>query len=162
MSKKFAKASRQAIKQIKRGVLKGLKTAKVRKRRRGTAIVETPAGILLVAGKSGRFALPGGGADKQEPREAAAIRELEEETGLKATSVQYLFSYVGGIRQRGLRLVRNHHKVFLIQAEGEPRPTQEIKAIKFYRLGEAGNISASAKEIIKLYMFLKTEQGMAD
>ena len=62
-------------------------------RRRGTAIVQTPKGILVVAGKRKMFLLPGGGAHPTESRQRAAIRELEEETGLQATSCKYLFPY---------------------------------------------------------------------
>jgi len=42
-------------------------------RRRGTAIVETPNGILVVAGRSKKFMLPGGGAEKRESRKRAAM-----------------------------------------------------------------------------------------
>ena len=45
-------------------------------RRRGTAIVDTPSGILVVS-KDGRlFTLPGGGARPDETDSEAAIREL--------------------------------------------------------------------------------------
>lgn len=49
-------------------------------RRCGTAIVETPEGILVVAGRSGLYVLPGGAARKGESRTSTAIRELREET----------------------------------------------------------------------------------
>ena len=72
---------------------------RVRKRRRGTAIVETEKGILVTAGKSRIFLLPGGGADKGESRIGAAIRELREETGLESYDVKV--SEVHGMSQRG-------------------------------------------------------------
>ena len=64
-------------------------------RRKGIAIVHTKKGILVVAGRSKKYILPGGGAKKGESRQKAAIRELYEETGLKAKSSKYLFKYVG-------------------------------------------------------------------
>ena len=43
-------------------------------RRRGTAIVEFPEGILLVSQGSESFMLAGGGANKDENRRDAAMR----------------------------------------------------------------------------------------
>ncbi len=44
------------------------------KRRKGVAIVDTNKGILVVAGRSKKFILPGGGAKKWESRKKATIR----------------------------------------------------------------------------------------
>jgi 8-oxo-dGTP pyrophosphatase MutT (NUDIX family) len=90
------------------------------KRRRGTAIVETKQGIILVSGREEYFLLPGGGAEPFESRRQAAIRELEEETGLKASSAIYLFTHVGSTYQYKDKSIKNHHKIFLIKAEGNP------------------------------------------
>jgi 8-oxo-dGTP diphosphatase len=151
---------RKIFQQPQRQLSKHLKSTKIRKRIRGTAIVDTPEGVLLVSTNGDRFSLPGGGAEKQEKGEAAAIRELKEETGLKAISAQYLFSHVGKIRKRSSGLFRNHHEVFLIQAKGMPQPREEIKAIIFCQFSEIPlenriNISESAQHIIKKYWALK-------
>lgn len=50
-----------------------------KRRRRGTAIVETTEGILVTSGHKRVFILPGGEANKDESRMQAAIRELREE-----------------------------------------------------------------------------------
>ena len=42
-------------------------------RRKGAAIVDTKEGILVVAGRSKRYILPGGGANNGESRKKAAI-----------------------------------------------------------------------------------------
>ena len=60
-------------------------------RRKGVAIVDSPKGILVVAGKTKVFHLPGGGTKKGEDRKKAAVRELHEETGLKTKRIKYLF-----------------------------------------------------------------------
>lgn len=119
-------------------------------RRRGTAIVDTPRGILVVAGKRRRFVLPGGGAQKGESRKDAAIRELREETGLSTRTSTYLFSYNS---PRNRRRVRNLHKVFLIEADGVPRPdNHEVRYVEYWRRGANIRLSDSARVIIEKYL----------
>lgn len=132
-----------------------LKLTKVRKRQRGTAIVDTDAGILLVSGNGQRFSLPGGGVEKQESLAVTAARELHEETGLQATAAYYLFKHIGSIRKRSAGLMRNHHQVFLVDAIGIPKPEQEIKAIRFYQVGDCVTITGSARAILDKYLDMK-------
>lgn len=129
----------------------GFKATRIRVRQRGTALVVTEAGILLVSEDGKRFSLPGGATERGEMRIQAAIRELREETGLRAYAVTYLFSHLGDIRKRGSRYSRNHHKVFLIQAEGIPTPQQEIRAILFYRMGDNVKLTSSTERILTKY-----------
>ncbi len=145
----------KAFKAPKNKLCNPLKTAKVRKRLRGTVLIDLPQGILLVSKNSDRFSLPGGGAEKQESGEQAAVRELREETGLEAVSVRYLFKHNGGLRKRSSGLVRNHHQVFLIEVKGIPCPQEEIEAIHFYRSGDEINLTNSARTIIEKYWEMK-------
>ncbi|MBD3881408.1 NUDIX domain-containing protein [Phormidium tenue FACHB-886] len=155
--KKLKNELAEAFSKPKNSFSKKLKSAAVRKRLRGTALIETPQGILLVSSNGDRFSLPGGGAEKQESGEQAAIRELKEETGLEALSTQYLFKHVGGLRMRSSGLARNHHQVFLVETKGVPCPNQEIKAIHFYQPGDDINITNSARAIIEKYLKMKKE-----
>jgi len=123
------------------------------KRRKGVAIVDTSKGILIVAGRSKRFILPGGGAQKRESREKAAIRELYEETGLKTKNIQYLFDYVGKKwHTYSGRSVRNHAKVFLVKTYGIARPRHEIKYIGFWKPRSNLHLTGGTKSIIKKYL----------
>jgi len=117
--------------------------------RRGTAIVDTPRGILVAAGKHKIFLLPGGVAKKSESRKRAAIRELREETRLKAYSYKYLFSYHS-------RYAR--HKIFLIKAKGYARPSHEIRYIDYWKPGKNIILSHTTKIIINKYLSLKKEK----
>jgi 8-oxo-dGTP diphosphatase len=115
------------------------------KRRRGTAIVDTPDGILVVSRDDRTFYLPGGGAEKGESRRDAAIRELLEETGLVATDCHFLFEYPS---------FTNNHKVFLMKTEGIPEPGNEIRYVDFFD-GSNLKVSNITWEIIELYQMKK-------
>jgi 8-oxo-dGTP diphosphatase len=126
--------------------------AKVKKRRRGTALVETEQGILVTAGRGGVFLLPGGGANRGESRTEAAMRELREETGLKPYYVKYLFRHRGRVsKSHGHGYFQDHHTVCLVKAHGTPRPRHEIKHIAFYKPGSGVRISGVTREIIEKY-----------
>ncbi|MGD0204620.1 MAG: NUDIX hydrolase [Candidatus Bathyarchaeia archaeon] len=128
-------------------------------RRRGTAIVEFPEGILVVSQGSESFMLAGGGANKGESRRKAAMRELQEETGLKPLDSKYLFSYKGRLHKdfKGRGSFRDNHKVFLIKTDGTPTPQREIKRIAFFKEGSGLKLVYSTKEIIEMFLAMKGE-----
>lgn len=130
-------------------------------RRRGTAIVDTPKGIL-VASESGRsYLLPGGNARRSESRRRAMIRELREETSLKVIDCTYLFEYISGNSHKDWKggYFRTAHKVFSVKTVGDARPCGEIKRIEYVSSPSATELtlSHSSKEIIKKYHSLKHE-----
>lgn len=130
--------------------------AKVSKRRRGTAIVETEKGILVTAGSSRVFLLPGGGANKHETRMQAAMRELREETGLKPHYIKYLFRHVGRVhKSHGHGYFQDHHTVCLVNANGTPSPHREIKYIAYYKPSSGVHVSDVTREIIEKYYAYK-------
>jgi len=130
--------------------------AKVKKRRRGTALVETEKGILVTAGRGGVFLLPGGGANRGESRTEAAMRELKEETGLKPYYAKYIFRYRGRVsKSHGHGYFQDHHTVCLIKAHGTPSPRHEIKHVAFYKPGAGVRISGVTREIIEKYYSYK-------
>jgi 8-oxo-dGTP diphosphatase len=124
----------------------------IKKRRRGTAIVDTEKGILVTAGRGKVFILPGGGAGKHETRTEAAIRELRDETGLKAYYVKYLFRHLGRVhKSHGHGYFQDHHTVCLVKARGKARPRHEVKYIAYYKPGSGVRISGVTREIIEKY-----------
>jgi 8-oxo-dGTP diphosphatase len=125
-------------------------------RRSGTAIVDTPNGILVVSLDGSNFTLPGGGAHRDESRREAAIRELMEETGMTAVNLTHLFEFMGGVH-RGPKggTFRNAHKVFLVTATGTPEPGQEVKQVAYFD-GSGPSLTPSASKIIKKYQSVRS------
>ena len=78
-----------------------------KKRRRATAVVERADGRYLLVRDKGRkrYSLPGGKIEQGEAALAAAERELYEETHLRPTRAEFLFTYQGGV---------NEHQVFRV------------------------------------------------
>ena len=115
------------------------------KQRRATVIYESEKGILLTRISTEPWLLPGGLAEYNEPRIIAAIRELQEETGLLATDVNYLFEFESTFYLQ---------KVFLIRAQGTPRPCKEVNFLAYYHPLDAElipKINRSSLKIIQKY-----------
>ncbi len=129
-----------------------------RLRRTGIAIVDTKKGILLVAGRGKVFSLPGGGADRGESRKHATMRELKEETTLRTKKRKFLFPHRGRKWHSKGKAVRNDAKVFLIKTSGYPKPSDEIKHIKFWKQGSKLKTSRSTKAIISKYLKQKIKR----
>jgi 8-oxo-dGTP diphosphatase len=128
------------------------------KRKRGTALVDTENGILIVSGRHKVFILPGGGTDRGESRRKAAIRELKEETGMNCIDAEFLFEYVGySNKSHQGGMFQDHHKVFLIKANGTPKPHHEVKYVEYYKEGSNIRITKQTAEIIKKYNKIKKE-----
>jgi 8-oxo-dGTP diphosphatase len=119
------------------------------KSRRGTIIFENEKGILLArTGSDELLMLPGGHANHNEPRIMAAIRELHEETKLRAYDVKFLFDFESN---------SYFHKVFLIKAHGEPVVSPpEITFIDYYH-PEKTNIYHSSVRMIEKYLKIKDQ-----
>lgn len=118
------------------------------KKRRATIIYENENGILLTRISNEPWLLPGGHAEYNEPRIIAAIRELYEETKLKAVDVNYLFDFESNYY---------FHKVFLIKAHGEPVASpSEITSIDYYH-PEKTNIYYSSIRMIEKYLKMKDQ-----
>lgn len=88
--------------------------------------------VLLVQKWDGRWGLPGGGIRRGESPRAAALRELEEETGLRARRAEF----AGEVPRAGSRTF-----VFVLpkrRARGRlAGPTDEIHRQRWVRPGRA-------------------------
>ena len=134
--------------------------SRVFKRRRGTAIIETDKGILVVAGKTKNFITPGGGANPEETRVEATIREIKEETGLDVVRYKKIFKFVGFVNKTKNGAWQDFHTVSLFKVKGSPKPMQEVKYIKYYDIKNKTRVSSTTKKIIKKYYNWKDKQSL--
>ena len=80
-------------------------------------------------GARGRFGLPGGGFERDEPSLLPALREVYEETRLNLRSIEYVGDVEGSVSQ---------HYVFLAQGYGQVRlQRQELSEHKWWDRKEA-------------------------
>lgn len=108
-------------------------------RLRAVALVELPAGILLVGNRGMGLMLPGGGVHPGERVEDAAVRELREETTLVGRRADFLLDYDA---------YQFRHSVFLVRVSGTPVPAAEIAFLAYYRPGAALNLAPITRAIL--------------
>ena len=105
-------------------------------KQRATVVCRMGTRILLVGKANSRWSLPGGKADAGESFEAAAVRELMEETRLQATGMQYLFEFAGA---------RTCHHVFAAHVDERqtPVPSNEILRCTWAKVADISDLDTS-------------------
>ncbi|WP_082902879.1 NUDIX hydrolase [Paraburkholderia ginsengiterrae] len=103
---------------------------------RATVLCIRDGRVLLVARARARWSLPGGRIRRDETPADAARRELEEETGLVATELTYLF-WFGGLGTL--------HDVFLagVPSDAIAQPSNEIARCRWFVPSKIATLSAS-------------------
>ena len=111
------------------------------KPRRASLIIIRNNRVLLARDDTLDFwSLPGGRIEPGESDEAAAARELREETGLELLGLEYLLEYASDVRQHGVfRITVN---------DAEPTPGNEIAELKWWDGHERINQAASLTPIL--------------
>jgi len=115
---------------------------------RATVICERDKEILFVRKPQAKWSLPGGKVESGEPiAAAAAVRELQEETGLNVDQLLYVFEFdAGGTR---------HHVFEASVPDGENAvPQNEIAECIWHSLNTFQDLDTSeaTKSIIRSFL----------
>ena len=121
------------------------------------AIVFRGDSVLLVKRggepNRGRWSVPGGALEPGETVEAATVREVEEETGVRVRPLR--IADVGDYIERAPDgRVRWHYVLIDVLCEfeaGEPRPGSDAADVRFVPLRELGDhdVAESARRVIE-------------
>ena len=101
------------------------------------------AGAVLLVRRAhppavGQWSIPGGAQELGETAEAAARRELREETGLNCGSMT-LIAHVDSIHRDDDGRIRFHYTILDFATAwlgGEPAPGSDVSDARFFRFGE--------------------------
>ena len=93
------------------------------------------------------WSLPKGKLKLGESWEAAALREVEEETSLRCR-----LGELAGSTRYGLREVR----YFRMTCDGEPRPQSEVDEVRWVPLDEAAALLTHARDVELLHQIVTT------
>jgi ADP-ribose pyrophosphatase YjhB (NUDIX family) len=102
-------------------------------------VVERQVEVALIAtDRGGRWGLPKGHVNRGETAEAAALREVQEETGLEGEIIRHLATIEYWFRAGAAR-VHKYVDLFLIRYErGDVRPQEaEVDDARWFPLDEA-------------------------
>lgn len=114
-------------------------------------IVVNPSDHILIGKRTDNdlLDLPGGYSEPGESHDQTALRELEEETGLKGSNPKLLDSPEG-------------HKVFIIDSyTGEPHDTDELKDVGFHHPDDIDldSMSDRGRKLLKLHFSTKVKKS---
>ena len=104
----------------------------------GGVIVRDGSVLVVHRPRYDDWSLPKGKLHLGESWQAAALREVEEETGLRCE----LGELVGSTRY-GLKEVR----YFRMTCDGEPRPQNEVDEVRWVALDEAGALLSYERDV---------------
>lgn len=118
-------------------------------------IIQINDGIVLIERKNPPYgwALPGGFVEWGETLEEAAIREAEEETGLKIQLICQFYTYSSPSRDPRFHAIST---VYIAKAEGTPHAADDAKSIGIFKKESLPHpIVFDHKRIIEDYFLYK-------
>lgn len=95
------------------------------------------------------WALPGGFVDENEDLEAAALRELEEETGVKDVFVEQLFTFGTPGRDPRGRVITVAYYALINLTEHPVKASSDARNVKWFELDKIPQLAFDHAKILK-------------
>ncbi len=99
--------------------------------------------VLLIKNPSGVWTFPKGNIEKGETPQQAALREVEEETGVKGKILEDLGEISYWYKFRGRKIFKTVRYFLMEYLDGEPKPSWEVREARFF----------PAEELLKLLKY---------
>lgn len=96
----------------------------------------------------GRWALPGGFVDMDEPLEAGARRELAEETGLKNIFLEQLYTFGAPGRDPRERVVSVAYYALVSLADHQPQAATDARQAAWFSVDDAPDLAFDHEDIL--------------
>jgi 8-oxo-dGTP diphosphatase len=113
----------------------------------------SPLRVLLIRRKSppfaGKWALPGGFVDENEPLETAARRESEEETGVSVADFEQLYTFGDPGRDPRGWTVSVAYLARVEESEVRPRAGDDAAEVAWFALDELPSLAFDHASILK-------------
>lgn len=97
-----------------------------------------------------RWALPGGFVDMDEDLEQAALRELEEETGVKDVFIEQLYTFGRPGRDPRGRVVSVAYYALVNLAEHPVRAATDARMVKWFEMDDIPQLAFDHDEIMRV------------
>lgn len=112
--------------------------------------------ILLIQRKNdpfkGKWAFPGGFVEDPEPLEVAAMRELEEETGLKTSSLYQLHTFGEPDRDPRGRTISVAYLTLVDHQSLQPKADTDAEEVRWFPVNRLPSLAFDHDKIIKKAM----------
>ncbi len=118
-------------------------------------IVTNPKGAILWIFRRGFWDLPKGKLDEGETIQSCAVREVEEETGLKNIQLHELIQFTNHsyfdthLNEEVIKRTYWFHMTIPNEQDGIPQTSEDIEKIEWYTMGNAAHCIDNTYDTIK-------------